>query len=55
MYNIEVVVYNEDFITIDKDGQGVRLTHKGYSKRYIGYTLEEALKLFKEEVKGALK
>lgn len=55
MYNIDVVNYKNDFITIDKDGAGVRLKYKNFSKRFIGYTLEEALNIFKEDIKRGLK
>lgn len=55
MYNIDVVNYKNDFIMIDKDGAGVRLKYKNFSKRFIGYTLEEALNIFKEDIKRGLK
>lgn len=52
MFKIDVLNYKNDFITIDKDGEGVRLKFKNFSKRFIGYTLEEALNIFKEDIKA---
>lgn len=55
-YNLEVIEYGDEFITVEMNHACIVLSFKEMKKKFVFYTLEESLNKFKEmieERKGA--